>query len=109
MVGYNARKFPNRSLWRLLTVDGLFMGPYDRSLTRGRGQYQATEADKKDAEIIAISAATESRLLGMPAFTENDLVFARKYCAYVVTVADDVSTLVEGLRAKREAAAQCFK
>jgi 4-hydroxy-2-oxoheptanedioate aldolase len=92
----------------LPTVDGLFMGPYDLSLTRGRGQYQASESDRKDAEIIAISAATEAKLLGMPAFTKDDFVFARNHRAYVVTVADDVSTLMEGLGAKRAATAKFF-
>lgn len=93
----------------LPTVDGLFMGPYDLSLTRGRGQYQSSEADRKDAEIIAISAAMKNKLLGMPAFSKDDLVFARNHGAYVITIADDVSMLVEALRAKRDAAAQFFK
>ena len=93
----------------LPTVDGLFMGPYDLSLTRGRGQYQASEADKKDAEIIANSAAMKSKLLGMPAFSKDDLVFARNHSAYVITIADDVSMLVEGLRTKRDATVKFFK
>lgn len=86
----------------LPTVDGLFMGPYDLSLARGRGQYQASEADRKDAEHIAIAATSAKKLLGMPAFQQSDFAFARKHRAHVITIADDISVLVEGLKAKRE-------
>jgi 2-dehydro-3-deoxyglucarate aldolase/4-hydroxy-2-oxoheptanedioate aldolase len=88
----------------LPTVDGLFMGPYDLSLSRGRGQYQASAADRKDAEHIAAAAASAGKLLGIPAFQQSDFAFARKHSAYVITIADDISVLVEGLRAKREGA-----
>jgi len=84
------------------TVDGLFMGPYDLSLARGRGQYQASEADRKDDEHIAIAATSAKKLLGMPAFQQSDFAFARKHRAHVITIADDISVLVEGLKAKRE-------
>lgn len=86
----------------LPTVDGLFMGPYDLSLARDRGQYQASEADRKDAEHIAIAATSAKKLLGMPAFQQSDFAFARKHRAHVITIADDISVLVEGLKAKRE-------
>ena len=33
----------------LPAVDGLFMGPYDLSLSRGRGPYTANEGDEIDA------------------------------------------------------------
>jgi 2-keto-3-deoxy-L-rhamnonate aldolase RhmA len=92
----------------LPTVDGLFMGPYDLSLSRGRGQYQASEADRQDAETIAIAAAKNKKLLGVPAFRKDDLGFAHRHRAYIITIADDVSMLVEGLRAKRDATAQFF-
>jgi 2-keto-3-deoxy-L-rhamnonate aldolase RhmA len=60
----------------LPTVDGLFMGPYDLSLARGRGQYQASEADRKDAEHIVVAATSAKKLLGMPAFQRSDFAFA---------------------------------
>lgn len=84
----------------LPTVDGLFMGPYDLSLARGRGQYGATEADRKDAVAIAEAAASTSKLLGIPVFTEHDLSLAQRHHAHVVTIADEMSVLVEGLRTK---------
>ena len=38
------------------TVDGLFLGPYDLSLTSGRGNYRYTDADRADAARIAAAA-----------------------------------------------------
>lgn len=84
----------------LPAVDGLFMGPYDLSLTRGRGQYKATHADYSDAKSIAIAANSANKLLGLPAFSDDDFNFARSHRAYVVTVADDLSVLVDGFKAK---------
>ncbi len=86
----------------LPTVDGLFMGPYDLSLARGRGQYQSSEADLKDAEHIAVAATSAKKLLGMPAFQQSDFAFARKHGAHIITIADDISVMVEGLKHKRE-------
>jgi 2-dehydro-3-deoxyglucarate aldolase len=86
----------------LPTVDGLFMGPYDLSLTRGRGQYGATAADSSDAVAIAEAASSANKLLGMPIFTKDDLSLAKRHRAHVVTIADEISVLVEGLRTKLE-------
>lgn len=89
----------------LPTVDGLFMGPYDLSLTRGRGQYNVTEADREDAETIALATTSAKKLLGMPVFSKHDIALARNHRAHVVTITDDMSVLVEGLRSKLEATA----
>ncbi|MEX2647805.1 MAG: aldolase/citrate lyase family protein, partial [Alphaproteobacteria bacterium] len=40
----------------LATVDGLFVGPSDLSLARGRGKYRQTEADAADLAAIAAAA-----------------------------------------------------
>jgi 4-hydroxy-2-oxoheptanedioate aldolase len=79
------------------TVDGLFMGPYDLSLTRGRGQYAVTEADRHDARAIAQAAKAAGKLLGMPLGSDADLAFARSVGADVTTVADDIFALKAGL------------
>jgi 4-hydroxy-2-oxoheptanedioate aldolase len=85
----------------LPTVDGLFIGPYDLSLTRGRGQYKASEADGEDAKVIALAAASANKLMGMPAFGEDDFAFANQHHSYVITIADDISVLVDGLKRRR--------
>jgi len=81
----------------LPTVDGFFMGPYDLSLTRGRGQYAATDADRVDADTIAREAAVAGKLLGMPAFSEQDIARAVAYGAHVITIGDDLAALTESL------------
>jgi 4-hydroxy-2-oxoheptanedioate aldolase len=82
----------------LQSVDGLFMGPYDLSLSRGRGPYLANEADDADAYIIANAATSRGKILGVPTFSERDMKRALEYGAEVVTICDDVSALVESLR-----------
>jgi 4-hydroxy-2-oxoheptanedioate aldolase len=79
------------------TVDGLFMGPYDLSLTRGRGQYARTEADREDARTIAHAAKSVGKLLGMPVGSAEDVAFARAVQADLTTVADDIFALKAGL------------
>jgi 4-hydroxy-2-oxoheptanedioate aldolase len=79
------------------TVDGLFMGPYDLSLTRGRGQYARTEADREDARRIAHAAKSAGKLLGMPVGSAEDVAFAHAVQADITTVADDVFALKAGL------------
>ena len=80
------------------TVDGLFMGPYDLSLTRGRGQYQATKADAADADRIAAAARKAGKLLGMPVGDRDGFKIAKRYGASLVSVAEDLSALNAGLR-----------
>jgi 2-dehydro-3-deoxyglucarate aldolase len=79
------------------TVDGLFMGPYDLSLTRGRGQYGAGADDRKDAAAIAAAAAGADKVLGLPVGSRADLRFARANEACLITIADDLSALNAGL------------
>jgi 2-dehydro-3-deoxyglucarate aldolase/4-hydroxy-2-oxoheptanedioate aldolase len=82
----------------LPAVDGLFMGPYDLSLTRGRGPYTANESDEADAQIIAGAATSAGKVLGVPTFGERDVRRALEYGAEVVTIGDDISALVDSLR-----------
>jgi 4-hydroxy-2-oxoheptanedioate aldolase len=82
----------------LPAVDGLFMGPYDLSLSRGRGPYTANEGDETDANLIAKAATSFGKLLGVPTFSERDIKRALEYRAEIVTIGDDVSALVGFLR-----------
>ena len=82
----------------LETVDGLFMGPYDLSLTRGRGQYRASKADAADADRIAAAARNAGKRLGMPVGDRDGFKAAKRYGAALVSVAEDLSALNSGLR-----------
>jgi 2-keto-3-deoxy-L-rhamnonate aldolase RhmA len=81
----------------LETVDGLFMGPYDLSLTRGRGQYAVTEADRQDARAIAAAAKSAGKIVGLPLGSTDDRAFSRSIGADITTVADDIFALKAGL------------
>jgi 4-hydroxy-2-oxoheptanedioate aldolase len=81
----------------LPTVDGVFMGPYDLSLTRGRGQYVASDADRADSDAIAAAATTAGKILGMPAFSDEDIARAAAQGAQIITIGDDLSALTESL------------
>lgn len=86
----------------LPTVDGLFMGPYDLSLTRGRGQYMASKADWLDADTISNAARSACKLLGMQAFSQEGLQRAVDYGAAVVTAGDEFSIVADALRTRLE-------
>jgi len=88
----------------LPTVDGLFMGPYDLSLTRGRGQYSASEADLSDGRLIAAAAKRARKFLGMPAGNPKAVEFARSVGADFISLGEDLGALQVGLRQMFESA-----
>jgi 2-dehydro-3-deoxyglucarate aldolase/4-hydroxy-2-oxoheptanedioate aldolase len=87
-----------REIVQLPTVDGLFMGPYDLSLSRGRGPYAANVDDDADAHTIAKAATEFGKIIGVPAFSDRDIERALEFRAEVITIGDDVSMLTESLR-----------
>jgi 4-hydroxy-2-oxoheptanedioate aldolase len=90
----------------LPSVDGVFMGPYDLSLTRGRGQYRATTEDRQDAKRIAEAAKKRGKFIGIPAGDRESIAFARSLGADLITVGEDLGALNAGLRAAFEATGQ---
>lgn len=89
-----------REIAALDTVDGLLMGPYDLSLTRGRGQYAATSADEADARTIGAAAKEAGKLLGMGVGDDASAKLAGELGASIITIADDFTALHEGLAAR---------
>jgi 4-hydroxy-2-oxoheptanedioate aldolase len=84
-------------------VDGLFIGPADLSMTRGRGLPGQTDADFADFERIAASARAAEKSWAMPATNAEVATFARKQGAAFLVVADDLSALRAGFWASLEA------
>ena len=82
---------------RLETVDGLFIGPSDLSLTRGRGPYRATKADFADMARVAEAALAAGKSWALPAPSRAVLDFATERGASFVTVSDDLTALRVGL------------
>jgi 2-keto-3-deoxy-L-rhamnonate aldolase RhmA len=81
----------------LETVDGLFAGPGDLSMTRGRGPFAATDADLVDLAAIAAAAAKSGKIWALPAPGRKVFDFATRQRAAFVTVCDDLTALGVGL------------
>ncbi|MCC0064978.1 MAG: 4-hydroxy-2-oxovalerate aldolase [Defluviimonas sp.] len=83
----------------LETVDGVFVGPSDLSLSRGRGAYARTEADFDDLRRIAAAARAAGKPWIMPAWAPVERDLARELgAAWQVTV-DEYGALWTGIDA----------
>jgi 2-dehydro-3-deoxyglucarate aldolase len=81
----------------LATVDGLFIGPNDLSLARGRGEYTADGRDHEDIARIAEAAALNGKPWAMPVASREDKDFAVQRGISFIAISDDLTALREGL------------
>jgi 4-hydroxy-2-oxoheptanedioate aldolase len=81
----------------LATVDGLFVGPSDLSLRRGRGRYRRTDADRNDLERIAKAADAAGKPWIMPAWSAEEQQWARDLGARLQVIAEEQAILADGL------------
>ena len=81
------------------TVDGLFIGTSDLSLTRGRGLFKGTDEDAADVVRVANAAHAAGKVWAMPAPSPAWFELAVVNRADYVTIADDLSALSAGLEA----------
>lgn len=84
-------------------VDGLFIGPADLSLTRGRGMVAHSEDDLADYRRVAHAARQAGKQWAMPATARRIADFARGEGASLIVVADDLTAMKNGFAAMREA------
>ena len=75
------------------TVDGLFVGPSDLSMSRGRGAFAATEDDLSDLALVAAAAAKAGKPWALPAPSRKVFEFAVRHAATLVTLCDDLTAL----------------
>ncbi|QRM32670.1 HpcH/HpaI aldolase/citrate lyase family protein [Microvirga sp. VF16] len=71
----------------LETVDGLFPGPSDLALARGRGAYAFNDQDRADLSRIARAARDAGKRWIMPAWTPDERAFALENGAEMLVVA----------------------
>ncbi len=83
----------------LRTVDGLFLGPSDLSLTRGRGMLQLTQADFADARAVADAAKVAGKSFTLSGGSDQSWAFACEVGADFIGAADDLSALKAGFGA----------
>ena len=81
----------------LPAVDGLFIGPSDLSLARGRGAFRFTGQDEEDFRRVARACRAHGKTLGLPAPNPKTVLLARTEGASYVTLSDDLSALRIGL------------
>lgn len=87
----------------LPTVDGVFVGPSDLSLMRGRGRYRFTPEDQADLRSIASAAAAAGKPWLMPTWMARERRLAAELGAAQLIVVEQQSTMADGLaRAKVE-------
>ena len=60
----------------LPTVDGIFMGPSDLSLSRGRPNYHFTDEDREDLKRVAAACKRAGKHWVMPGWTAPERAFA---------------------------------
>ena len=81
------------------TVDGLFPGPSDLALARGRGAYAFNDADRADLRRVAAAARSTGKSWVMPAWTSAERQFALDEGADLLVVATQTMTLRAGIMA----------
>jgi 2-keto-3-deoxy-L-rhamnonate aldolase RhmA len=84
-------------------VDGLFIGPGDLSLTRGRGIFKGTKADRDDLRDVADAAKVSGKLFAAAAPNADYCREAMGLGARFVTVADELSAMRAGFEALKKA------
>jgi 2-dehydro-3-deoxyglucarate aldolase/4-hydroxy-2-oxoheptanedioate aldolase len=83
----------------LPAIDGLFIGPGDLSLTRGRGLNRDTPADTADHRRIVDAARAAGKPWSMAAGHPRRRRFATDLGAAFITTTDDLSAVRAGLAA----------
>lgn len=81
----------------LPTVDGVFMGPTDLSLSRGRGAYRNTDADKADLKRVIDAAKAAGKPWIMPAWSLAEQRDAIARAAGMIVISEEVGALQSGL------------
>lgn len=90
----------------LETVDGLFPGPSDLALSRGRGAYAFNDEDRADLRRVAKAARDAGKEWVMPAWTPAERRFAREEGASLLVVATQTMTLRAGIMSTIDALKQ---
>ncbi|KSU70912.1 HpcH/HpaI aldolase family protein [Rhodococcus qingshengii] len=84
------------SILSLPTVDGVFVGPTDLSIRRGRGTYKRTEADYQDIEKIARAARAAGKHWVFPSWTLEEQRFGVAHGANQLVVSMEQGALYKG-------------
>lgn len=78
-------------------VDGIFIGPFDLALTRGRGGYNFTDADREDLLVLVAAAKAAGKQWWLPAWRAAEQSFALENGAEVAVVSGEHGIMQRGL------------
>lgn len=79
------------------TVDALLVGPYDLSLSAGRGKYKNSEEDQTALQRISVAAASAGKPWWMPAWSQHERASALKLGAACLVVEHELAMFRKGL------------
>ena len=82
-------------------VDGLFVGPSDLSLTRGRGVFSCSDQDVADMRVVAAAAQGAGKSWAAAAGHREYRLQATRHAPAFLAIADDLSALAAGFRLLR--------
>lgn len=80
-------------------VDGIFVGPFDLALTRGRPGYAFTDADRSDIGALATAAQAAGKIWWMPTWRPEEQAFAKDNGVAMRVVAAEHQVIATGLNA----------
>ncbi|MEO3888374.1 aldolase/citrate lyase family protein [Nonomuraea sp. B5E05] len=83
----------------LPTVDGVFVGPSDLSMRRGRGAYTRSEDDFADLRIVADAARAAGKPWVLPAWSTSEKAFALENGADQLVLTMEHGALMAGFGA----------
>lgn len=79
-------------------VDGIFVGPFDLALTRGRGGYAFNADDQADMKALATAARVSGKQWWMPAWRTQEQVFAQENGVAMRVIAAEHQVITLGLK-----------
>ncbi|QDC11660.1 hydroxyacid aldolase [Oceanicola sp. D3] len=80
-------------------VDGIFVGPFDLALTRGRGGYDFTPDDQADIKALATAAQAAKKTWWMPTWRPQEQSFAQQNGVAMRVIAAEHQVISMGLNA----------
>lgn len=86
------------------SVDGVFIGPSDLSLRRGRGAYTRGSEDMADLELIAEACRRAGKPWVMPAWSDSEQQFAMSSGASTIVLTTEHEAMAAGFRAAYDSA-----
>lgn len=86
------------------TVDGVFIGPSDLALRRGRGAYEHGREDMVDLEQIAEACRHAKKPWVMPAWSDSEQRFAMSGGAATIVLTMEHGAIASGFRSAYDAA-----